>query len=59
MHPAENVSEKESTHPSFTDKVWDFVEAKQTVEGTPNERHATEAHTAGILNFIEYTKESA
>ena len=58
--PQKMIQEKKSTHPWLTDEVEDLVEAKQAAEGTPNEREATEACSAGILRqFIEYTKESA
>ena len=58
--PQKMIQEKKSTHPWLTDEVEDLVEAKQAAEGTPNEREAAEACSAGILRqFIKYTKESA
>ena len=54
------VREKESTHPSLTNEKEDLVEAKRAAEGTPNEREAAEACSAGILKqYAEFTKTSA
>ncbi len=58
--PRKTFFDKKSTHPWLTDEVEDLVEAKRTAEGTPSEREAAEACSAGILSsFVEFTKTCA
>ena len=58
--PKKQVREKKSTHPWLTNEVEDLVEAKRAAEGTPNEREAAEACSAGTLKqYMEFTKDSA
>ena len=58
--PKKQIREKKSTHPWLTSEIEDRAEAKRAAEGTPKEREAAEACSAGILKqYVEFTKDSA